>query len=34
MTNRPVEAEFFRSDRRTDRNYEANCHFSKFCRSV
>jgi len=34
MTNHPVEAELFHSDRRTDRNDEVNSYFSKFCKSV
>jgi hypothetical protein len=34
MTNRPVGAEFFHSDGRTDRNDEANSHFPKFYKSA
>jgi len=33
MRIRAVEAELFHSDRRTDKNDEANTSFSQFCKS-
>jgi len=34
MNIRPVGAESFHADRRTDRRDEANSHFSQFCEST
>jgi len=34
MKTRPLVAEFFQSDRRTDRHEETNSSFSQFCESA